>query len=108
MLLLALTGLAVSLVSVMYYPAPWAATNAYPIVYIGASTACVAAGRALARTLGALGGIHPAGATRIPWVGAAAGVALAMVLAATTNLDLAGNTDFIFTWWGSFAARYQF
>jgi hypothetical protein len=44
-----LLGLAISLVSLTYYSAPWAATNVYAFVYVGAGTACAALGNLFAR-----------------------------------------------------------
>ena len=105
--LLALAGLAVSLASITYYPAPWAATNAYPIVYIGAGTACTRSGPWLrahfawpSRSGAAMGG-WPAAVRRWDWSAPSFSPAAA-------DLDLADNTDFLFSWWGYFAARYQF
>jgi hypothetical protein len=118
-------GLALSLYSVTSYSAPWAATVAYPFVYAGAAHACVVAGRAAAAALLALPRI--AGPARLAWLPRGGPLALvapppsaaarlagglaclaAAVLAALTNLDLAGDTRFLLTWWAYFAGRYLF
>jgi hypothetical protein len=99
--LLALAGLAISLFSLTYYSAPWAATNAYPLVYIGAGVSCATLGGFVTRRL-----------TRLPQerarLGAGASLLLAVLLALAPNADLFGRHDFLLTWWGYFAARYLF
>jgi len=112
-----LIGLAVSLVSLTYYSAPWAATNAYPFVYIGAGTACATLGNLVTQAVRRLPSFpnfkqceperaRAWGAAGVLGVGVA--VASAVLLAAQTNLDLFGNTDFLLTWWRYFGGRYIF
>ena len=102
--LMTLAGLAVSLVSLTYYAAPWAATNAFPLIYAGAGVTCAAAGSALAGRLSAL----PAPRGTRGRVAAAVALLLALALALPANADLWGDTGFLLTWWGDFAARYLF
>jgi hypothetical protein len=99
--LMTLAGLAVSLVSLTYYAAPWAATNAYPLIYAGAGATCAAVGSALAARLSLL----PAARMRLA---TGVGLLLAVALALPPNADLWGDTGFMLTWWGDFAARYLF
>jgi hypothetical protein len=87
---LTLVGLGISLYSVTSYSAPWAATVAYPFVYVGAAHACVVCGRWLGR------------------YAPTATLSLAALLMAVTNLDLVGNTRFLLTWWIYFGGRYLF
>ena len=96
-----LAGLAVSLVSLTYYAAPWAATNAYPLIYAGAGVTCAALGSALAGRRSAL----PATRVRL---GAGVALLLAVALALPPNADLWGDNGFLLGWWGDFAARYLF
>jgi hypothetical protein len=92
MVLLLATGLAISLVSHVIYPAPWTAALCYPLVAIGAGAACAAAGTALGRVTG-----RPAAPAY------AIGLALAIACMAATNLDLAGDPAFALQWWRSYA-----
>lgn len=102
--LLTLTGLTIALFSLTYYPAPWAATTTYPLVYAGAGTACVAFGQGGARLLRTLsrGRPTPRYAARL------IALLLALGLVVPPNVDLAGDPTFLLTWWGYFAARYLF
>jgi hypothetical protein len=100
--LLTLTGLSISLFSLTYYSAPWAATNAYPLVYIGAGVTCATLGDLIARLFA-----RPLGAGA-PRYGVVASALLAALLALPPNADLFGRQDFLLTWWGYFAARYLF
>jgi hypothetical protein len=99
--LLTVTGLAISLFSITYYSAPWAATNAYPLVYAGAGVACAAFGSLVARWLSRLPGPRAA-------LAGATSLVVAVALAVPPNVDLLGRTDFLLTWWSYFAARYLF
>ena len=96
-------------------PPAWAATNAYPFVYIGAGTTCVTLGRIVAgqvrrwrdgRLRSPADTANELGVSDRLAVGVA--IACGFVLAAQTNLDLIGNNDFLLTWWGYFAGRYLF
>lgn len=108
MLALLATSGAVALVSYGVYEAPWTAALGYPLVYIGAGTACAAAGTALARLAGHAPwrpGPFPSAAAagaRSGWAPCAAGLVLALVCAAVTNLDLVGLSGFALDWWRSY------
>lgn len=111
--LMTLVGLTVSLFSITYYPAPWAATTAYPLVYAGAGTACAALGGASVRLLRTLPGARSSRRPLAPWgslvlAGRVVALAVALILGAPPNADLLGDTGFLLTWWGYFAARYLF
>jgi hypothetical protein len=100
--LLGLAALAVTLLTNTLYAAPWTTMSAYPLVYAGAGTTCTALGASAARLVGALppSGRRPA---RRPdrlgvWLGRGAGLALALLLMAPTNVDLIGNTWFLRQW----------
>jgi len=106
-----LLGLAISLVSLTYYSTPWAATNVYPFVYIGAGSACAALGRFVARTLQQFPRrkaltLRSLDAAR--WLGVGVALASALLLAAQTNLDLVGNTNFLLTWFRYWEGKYIF
>ncbi|HEU5315417.1 MAG TPA: hypothetical protein VFX49_04865 [Chloroflexota bacterium] len=87
---LTIAGLGISLYSVTSYSAPWAATVAYPFVYVGAAHGCAVCGRLFGR------------------YAVTAALSFAILLMSVTNLDLAGNTGFLLTWWSYFAGRYVF
>ncbi len=111
--LLTLVGLTISLFSITYYPAPWAATTAYPLVYAGAGMGCAALGGASVRLLRALPGARssrrrPAPRGRLALAGRVVALVVALILGAPPNADLLGDTGFLLTWWGYFAARYLF
>ena len=86
------TGTAVALVSHLVYPAPWTAALCYPLIAIGAGVACATAGRVVATRI-------RSGDARLV---CALGLALALLCAAVTNLDLAGVPDFSLEWWRSY------
>lgn len=105
MLALLATSGAVALVSHGIYEAPWTAALGYPLVYVGAGTACAAAGTALGRLVSyAPWPAPPAGGAgaRSGWVPCAAALILALVCAAVTNLDLVGLPGFALDWWRSY------
>jgi hypothetical protein len=116
--LLTLAGLAVSLFSLGSYPAPWAATIAYPYVYLGAAHTAIVAGRLVGHVVSRLSRLSHAsrvsagsGGSQQPWRpwlsrGTVALLAAAMIV--PTNLDLLGNTSFLLRWWAYFAGRYLF
>jgi hypothetical protein len=82
---------AISLVSFVLYPAPWTAMSAFPLLYVGAGVGCAAAGAAAARLARGL----PAMRRTANLVSAVC----ALVLAAATNLDLAGDHSYLLEWW---------
>jgi len=105
--LMALAASAAALFSITLYPAPWTAMSAYPLIYLGAATACVAAGRAAllgARRLAAgrwsLWGTGSSGDAVVIVV---VSVALAVVLGALPNQDLVGRTEFMLHWFSYYA-----
>lgn len=116
MTMLTLVGLAISLASLSYYSAPWAATSAYPLVYVGAGTTCAAVGdlgcRLLARLPRSLVDTTVrrtlAGRRRAAWASSGLALLLAIVLAAATNADLVGDLRFLLTWWRNFGGSYYF
>jgi hypothetical protein len=119
---LTLAGVGISLFSLGSYSAPWAATIAYPYVYLGAAHAATTTGRLISWFVGRLGdrlngapspgGQDTLGKVRAaPWQrwlsrGTVALLAGAMIV--PTNLDLFGNTIFLLRWWAYFAGRYLF
>ncbi|HXI18032.1 MAG TPA: hypothetical protein VNM48_16840 [Chloroflexota bacterium] len=105
--LMALAASAAALFSITLYPAPWTAMSAYPLIYLGAATACVGAGRAVllgARRIavgrGPLRGTRSSGDAVVIVV---VSVALAVVLGALPNQDLVGRTEFMLHWFSYYA-----
>jgi hypothetical protein len=81
---MALIASGISFASFMLYPAPWTAMSAYPLLYIGAGVGCCVVGAAVGRFVRA---------------GHVVATGLAIYLAATTNLDLAGDHTYLLSWW---------
>jgi hypothetical protein len=107
-LALGAVGLSISLFSLTYYSAPWAATSSYTLVYAGAGTACAALGSLVGRWAALL----PWRGRRAPAVRAAlvwgSRLALVVLLVAATNGDLLGERSFLLTWWRYFGGPYLF
>jgi len=104
--LMALAASAAALFSVTLYPAPWTAMSAFPLIYLGAATTCVATGRAVVRGAQQLVqslGLHSRLGNAGDRVALAVSAPLAVVLGALPNQDLVGRTEFMLRWFSYYA-----
>lgn len=95
---LALVAVAATLLVTVLYAQPWVAMSAYPLVYVGAGTACFGAGRAAARAVAAFWPGARVGRLTA-WVARGLAGSLAVCFGALTNLDLVGRSQFLNQWW---------
>jgi hypothetical protein len=98
-------GVGVSLFSLTYYSAPWAATNAYPFVYAAAAVAFTSFGHAAARVSRT---VLPANTRLATALRYAASLSCVLVVAAIANADLAGDPTLPVRWWSYFYGHFIF